>query len=53
MTAKTLLTVLVLATAPSFAFAACQWGERTQAASCADGFVWDADSQRCVTSTTS
>lgn len=54
MTAKTLLTALVLAAAPTFAAAAgCSWGSSQSAASCADGTVWDAAAQRCVTATTS
>jgi len=51
---KTLFTALVLSTAPVAALAAgCSWMKDTTAASCAEGMVWDSESQRCVEQTTS
>lgn len=51
---KTLVTALLLSTAPVVAFASCNWGSKDQtAASCADGTVWDSNAQRCIAITTS
>ena len=49
MKLTTLLTVLVLTTAPSLAMAmGCSDGHQEAAMSCADGSTWDADSKTCV-----
>lgn len=52
MTAKTLLTATLLALSPMAAMAACSWG-KMEAASCADGNVWDPASETCVPVTSS
>jgi hypothetical protein len=48
MTIKTLLTTaaLTLASATS-SVAACQWGHEEAKMSCADGMVYDADTNSC------
>ncbi|MFP7672893.1 carbohydrate-binding module family 14 protein [Marivita sp. S0852] len=51
MTIKTLLTAsaVVLVTATS-SFASCQWGKaETASMSCAEGTVYDAETQSCKT----
>ena len=49
---KTTLAALVLAALPGIAFAACGGHSLEEARlSCADGLVWDADTQACVPST--
>ena len=55
MKLKILVAAAVLAAAPSFALAMCNWGEhREQTASqCADGQVYDAATSTCVNQTTS
>ena len=52
---KTLVAAAVLAAAPSFAFAACNWGEHSEqtASQCAEGQVYDAATSACVDQTTS
>ena len=47
---KTLLSALALTVLPSLAFAACSgFGHSTTAQmTCADGMVYDADTQSCV-----
>lgn len=53
-TMKTALAALVLVTVPTLSFAMCSWESKSEtAASCAEGMVWDAGSQTCVTATTS
>lgn len=48
MTIKTLLATaaLTLATATS-SFAACQWGKETASMTCAEGTVYDAETNTC------
>jgi hypothetical protein len=53
MKTKILLTAFVLVASPGIALAQCSWGKSESVASCAAGSVWDSDSQRCVTATTS
>jgi len=53
MKTKILLTAFVLAATPGIALAQCTWGKTESVASCAAGSVWDSESQRCVTATTS
>ncbi len=50
MRIKTFLAALALIAAPSFALAdACMWGHASDVTmSCAQGTVWDADTQTCV-----
>ncbi|SDN35724.1 Chitin binding Peritrophin-A domain-containing protein [Lutimaribacter pacificus] len=47
MKIKTTLAALALITVPALASATCA-GKTHQAMSCAEGTVWDADSQACV-----
>ncbi len=47
---KTFLTALVLAALPAVSSAACDWQD-TAAMSCADGTVYDVETQRCVPAT--
>lgn len=47
MKIKTTLAALALITVPALASAMCA-GKTHQAMSCAEGTVWDADSQACV-----
>lgn len=53
MKTKTLLAALVLATAPAMSFAACYGGhEKEQVTmSCAEGTVYDAETQSCISTT--
>lgn len=54
MKLKTVLAALVLAAAPSFAIAECNWGHANQQAmSCAEGMVFDPETQTCVEQVTS
>ena len=55
MKIKTAAATLVLALAPSFALAmGCSFEHQTeQAMSCADGMVWDAETEACVEQVTS
>lgn len=48
---KTLLTAAILAVTPIVAAAMC--GHDQQAMTCAEGFVYDAETGTCVTSATS
>ncbi len=48
MTTKTLFAAAVLALTPALAMAECSWGKHEQQAmTCADGTVYDADSNTC------
>ena len=47
MTLKIALTAFVLAALPAASFALCPYSHQ-QAQSCAEGLVWDAESQSCV-----
>ena len=47
MTMKTILTAFTIALMPMSAFAMCS-GKSHQAMSCAEGTVWDIESQSCV-----
>ncbi|MEX0309792.1 MAG: hypothetical protein AB3N17_06030 [Tateyamaria sp.] len=53
MKTKTVLVALALTLAPTLSFAAgCNYGKiEQQAMSCADGTVYDADSNSCVSTT--
>jgi hypothetical protein len=55
MKIKVLLAALALAAAPGLASAMCSWSAHgtEQAMTCAEGTVWDATSQTCVTAATS
>lgn len=54
MTIKTALAVLILSLSPTLAVAmGCSEHPVRTSASCADGQVWDATSQTCVTAATS
>ena len=49
---KTLLSALALAVLPTFALAmGCASNQTTAQMSCADGMVFDADTQSCVPTT--
>ena len=52
MSVKTFLTALALSVLPAAGYAMCS-GPDHQAASCAEGTVWDAESQACVKQATS
>jgi hypothetical protein len=47
MKTKTILAVLALSLAPTFAYASCRDGAH-QASSCKAGTAWDADAGACV-----
>ncbi|MFY9209598.1 MAG: carbohydrate-binding module family 14 protein [Aestuariivita sp.] len=47
MTIKTILTALALTVLPASAFAMCS-DKNYQAMSCAEGSVWDINTQTCV-----
>ncbi len=47
MRTKTILAAVALTILPAAAFAMCS-GKSHQAMSCAEGTVWDANSQSCV-----
>jgi len=47
MKLKTLLAALALSAAPSFGIAMCS-GDSHQAMSCAEGTVWDSETNSCV-----
>ena len=48
------LATLALVALPSFALAGgCNYGNQKQAMSCAEGSVYDSETQTCVPSTTS
>ncbi|GGX48309.1 hypothetical protein GCM10007385_15210 [Tateyamaria omphalii] len=53
MKTKTLVVALALTLAPTLTFAmGCNYGKHEQQAmSCAEGTVYDADTNRCVTAT--
>ncbi|MDJ0824384.1 MAG: chitin-binding domain-containing protein [Rhodobacter sp.] len=55
MKIKTALFAALLAAAPSLAFAmGCNWEHSTQEAmSCAEGTIWDAETETCVDIVTS
>ncbi|WP_224815213.1 adenylosuccinate lyase [Hasllibacter sp. MH4015] len=56
MTIKTVLTALVLISAPALASAQCMWGEHSTqeaAISCAEGTIWDATAMACVATASS
>ena len=49
MKIKTLLAALVIVGAPTLAAAECNWGQHeTTAMSCAEGTVWDVETETCV-----
>lgn len=48
-----ILTTLVLAGAPTLAFATCLGHEERSASSCIEGYVWDIGAQACVEKATS
>lgn len=48
---KTILAVVALALTPTLAAAECSFGKHQQAATCATGSVWDADTGKCVVTT--
>lgn len=49
-TSKILIVALAMVAAPSMSFAMCSYGKHQEASiSCADGTVYDADTQTCVT----
>ncbi len=51
---KILLTAVTLTLVPGLAMAQCNWMKSTDtAASCAEGFAWDAEARACVAVTTS
>lgn len=52
MTIKTILTALALTVLPAASFAMCS-GKSHQAMSCAEGTVWDVESESCVKQVTS
>ena len=47
------LATLALVALPSLAAAGCGYGTQKQAMSCAEGSVYDSETQTCVPSTTS
>ncbi|MDJ0630300.1 MAG: chitin-binding domain-containing protein [Rhodobacter sp.] len=54
MKIKTAIFATILAVAPTLTFAACNWQHSTQEAmSCAEGMVWDAETETCVEQVTS
>ena len=49
-TTKTLIVALALSALPGLAFATCSFGTHQEASmSCAEGTVWDAETEKCVT----
>jgi len=49
---KILIVAVAMVAAPSMTFAMCSYGKHREAAiSCAEGTVYDADTQTCVTVT--
>lgn len=48
MTFRTLVVAAILAAAPTFSFAMCNWQHTQEAMTCAEGMVWDAETETCI-----
>lgn len=53
MKLKTTIAAFILAMLPGLAFANCGWKTEQTANACADGQVFDADTDSCITPATS